>query len=155
MDGHTCQYCNRELNEEECEIIDNLSDIESNLSKETLSSLVYIVGYVQKGSNDIDDTTYYYEKYGNYLNALNRGCLTVPSDNCVQWTIFSYILFTQLSGKFCRTFLIKQFQSLAIKHNLEIAQHRKILADIFTKNHSLLKTPRSKKESSQKVLKLT
>ena len=93
MDGHTCQYCNGELNEEECEIIDNLSDLESNLSKETLSSLVYIAGYVQKGSDDIDDTTYYYEKYGNYLNALNRGGLTVPSDNCVEWTIFSYILF--------------------------------------------------------------
>ena len=56
-------------------------------------------------SDDIDDTTYYYEKYGNYLNALNRGGLTVPSDNFVQWTIFSYILFTQLSGEFCRTFL--------------------------------------------------
>ena len=65
VDGHTCQYCYRELNVEECEIIDNLADLESNLSKETLFSLVYIAGYVQKGSDDTDETTYYYEKYGN------------------------------------------------------------------------------------------
>ena len=45
VDEHT-YCCNRELNEEECQIIDNLSDLESNLSKETLSSLVYVAGYV-------------------------------------------------------------------------------------------------------------
>ena len=90
------EWMNTHVNIVTGSLIDNLSDLESNLSKETLSSLIYIAGYVQKGSDDIDDTTYYYEKYGNYLNPLNRG-ITVPSDNCVQWTIFSYILFTQLS----------------------------------------------------------
>ena len=82
VDRHTCQYCYRELNEEECEIIDNLADLESNGSKETL-----LVMYRKDATIPIDDTTYY-KKYGNYLNALNRGGCTVPSDNCVQWTIF-------------------------------------------------------------------
>ena len=88
--------------------------------------------------------------------SLIDGGLAVPSDSFVQWTIFSFILFTQLSGTHCQTFLMKQFESLVIKHNLDIVQkHCKILANSFTRNVSLSKTLRSTKESRQKVGELT
>ena len=84
----------RELREDECEIVDNLIDLEKNLSKEKISSLVYITRYLQKDTSEIDDTIQYYENYGDFINVLNRGGLTIPSDSCVQWIIFCYILFT-------------------------------------------------------------
>ena len=61
-DGHVCEMCKRALNEQECEILDNLSDLEGSVPKETLYSIVYIAGYVIKGSSSIDDTLSYYEK---------------------------------------------------------------------------------------------
>ena len=128
--------------------------IEKNLSKDTISSLVHFAGYVQKVTSEIDDTTHCYEDYGDFINVLNRGGLTISSESCAQWIIFCYILFTQLTDDFCQLFLTKQFESIAMKYTLQIQQkHGKRLANIFTKNYSALKTPRSTKECNQKVLK--
>ena len=46
LDIDSCQHCDRELKQGKCKIIDNLFDLDKNLSKETISSLVYIAGYV-------------------------------------------------------------------------------------------------------------
>ena len=146
----------RELREDECEIVDNLIDLEKNLSKEKISSLLYIAGYVQKDASEIDDTIQYYENYGDFINVLNRGGLTISLDSCVQWIIFCYILFTQLTDDFCQSFLTNQFESIAMKYTLQIQRkHGKKLANTFTKNYSVFKTLRSTKECIQKVLKLS
>ena len=137
-DGHACETCTRELNEQESEIVDNLSDLETTITKETLCSLVYIAGYVMKGTDCVDDTTCYYERYGDYLKNPKRGGLTIPSDKLVQWTISCVILINQLPGEFCWTFLLRRFRVLAKKHSLNISEgHSRKLANISAKKNTL------------------
>ena len=74
--GHTCEKCNFILNEHICELIDNLEGIhEKDLSFETLARIVYIAGYVIRYDPLTEDTSDYYEKYGSFLNEINRGGL--------------------------------------------------------------------------------
>ena len=40
--------CYRLLNDQECEVFDNLRALEASAKEETLLSLIYIAGYVQK-----------------------------------------------------------------------------------------------------------
>ena len=40
--------CSRLLNDKECEVFDNLRFLEASVKEETLLSLIYIAGYVQK-----------------------------------------------------------------------------------------------------------
>ena len=156
--GHSCSTCLRKLTEGESEIVDSLIELEKSIHKDTLLSLVYISGYVQKGDKGVhfDDTNIYYNKYGDYIDALNRGGLKVPSDTVVQWAIFCFILFTQLSGTYCRTFLVEQFLTVSQKFAFSITTKQcRILANIFLKNYCSLLSPRSNKEPQQKKLKLS
>ena len=107
-DGHSCQHCDHESKEDECEIVDKFIDLEKRLSKETISSLVYIVWYVQKDTSEIEDATCWYLNYGDFIDIRNRVGLIIPSDSCVQWIIFCYVLFTQLTDDLCQSFLTKQ-----------------------------------------------
>ena len=62
----------------------------------------------------------------DFINVLNLGGLTFPPDSCVQWIIFCYMLFTQLTDDFCRSFLNKQFDSIALiayKYNRSIVKN--------------------------------
>ena len=47
-DGHRCDMSSRLLNDKECEVFDNLHIFEASVKVETLLSLIYIAGYVQK-----------------------------------------------------------------------------------------------------------
>ena len=55
-------------------------------------SLVYIAGYLTRNDAELSEdqmlerTTFYYQKYGKFTNALDRGGLNIPSDYCCQWT---------------------------------------------------------------------
>ena len=107
--------------------------------------------YVIKGTSEIDNTIHYYKNYVDFINVLNLEGLTITSDSCVQWIIFCYILFTQLTDDFCQSLITKQFESIAVKYTLQIQQkHGKKLNNILTKNSSVLKTPRSKRNAARK-----
>ena len=45
---HRCDMCSRLLNDSEGEVFDNLHALEASVKEETLLSLIYIAGYVQK-----------------------------------------------------------------------------------------------------------
>ena len=92
------------LNEEECEHFDELAVLEMTLEATTLSSIVHIAGFACRkmcGEN-LEDTRYYYEKYGDFTKDLSRGGLTIPGDKFCQWTAFSYIMFDWIKEKLCR-----------------------------------------------------
>ena len=93
--GHNCDMCVRDLNDQEIEIIDNLPELELKVQDETMFSFVYISGYIQlKNGYDNNEESYlYYDRFGNYFDSLNRGGLTPPYDNVVQWAVFCFILF--------------------------------------------------------------
>ena len=89
----------------------------------------------------IEDTTFYYNQFADYFDALNRGGLQIPNDNLVQWAIFCLIVFEQLSDEICRIFLSEQFLYISQKYKFSISiQQCRILANIFLKNYSLMVT---------------
>ena len=56
--------------------------------------LVYTVGYIMRndsGSSEVkllNETTFYHQKYGQYLYTMDRGGLNILKDNSCQWSIF-------------------------------------------------------------------
>ena len=160
-DGHACSICSRPLDEMEAEIMDHLAELEDNIPTETMLSIVYIAGYVEKygkTNEEADDTMFYYQKYSSYFDALDRGGLHKPSDSVVRWSIFCYIFFVQLMDRsidVCGKFLIQQFSFIAKKFDFDINQRQcRALANMWLKNFSTLSTPRSAKESKLKEIKL-
>ena len=122
-----------------------------------MAAILYIARHLQKQESQIrdNDTMYYYDKFGKYLDQLNREALVLPQDHLVQWCIYCFVLFTQIGRQICRTFLINLFISISEKWHFNISlKHCTILSNIFFKNYSLFRSPRSSKETSLKVLKL-
>ena len=156
--GHTCTFCERSLNEKEIEILDNLEVLEISISDSVMSSIVYIAGYVVrdcKERND-EDTYEYYNNFGTYLKALNRGGLHIPNDSVVQWAAFSYLLFMAVEDACCINLLIKLFIEVAERYQFKFEKkHCRRLGNTFLKNSVLLKSPLSQKETSLRVLKLS
>ena len=81
--GHSGSKCGFLLSEDMCAILDNLPELESGLSMDTIMTLVYIAGYVVR-----NDDPHTYGKYGSFTNEMNRGGLTIPGDSASQWVIY-------------------------------------------------------------------
>lgn len=155
---HQCEQCDKPLTEKECDIIDNLEELEKSLSNDVMASLVFIGGYIQRkaGSFYEFDTMIYFDNYGLYLNTLDRGKLTKPHDTLMQWTIFCFILFTEISDVVCRKNIMKKFEAISEKYNFEASdKHNRTIANILINNKVHLLSPRSHKEASLKALKLS
>ena len=44
--GHSCDICERDLEEGEREILDNLVELANKIQDETMFSIIYIAGYI-------------------------------------------------------------------------------------------------------------
>ena len=160
--GHFCALCNYKMDEESAEVFDNLTTLESSLTIDTKNSLVYIAGYVTRRDGDLsetdllDITTFYYQKYGSFTDKLDRGMLNIPNDGACQWTFFSYILFMSVKEKVCRRSLSTLLLDISRYYSFNMTSlHSTTLSNILIKNFCIQSTPRSSKEASQKVLKLS
>ena len=159
--GHSCSDCAFELqnHEQACEAVDNIEQLEGSLHEETKATLLYIAGYVTRKHQEreeIGQTSFYFQKFGEYLQSLDRGGLQVPSDRACQWTFFSYIVFNLVKNCVCRTSFMKVALTLSDMFGFAMEErHARILANIFLKNHVQDATPRSTKEPSLKRLKLS
>ena len=102
---------------------------------------------------------FYYNKYPEYFDALNRGNLTKPCDSLVQFTLFTFILVAQMverSRDMCGKFLSDQFSKIAEKFEFRVSRLQcHSLANTWLKNYSVMTTPRSSKEVKLKELKLS
>ena len=109
--GHQCSQCDYNLDEEGSEIFDNIANLENSITIDTKMALVYIAGYVTRKDSELtesellDVTTFYFGKYGEYTDNLDRGGLNIPNDSACQWTFFSYSLFVGVKDKVCRSSL--------------------------------------------------
>ena len=156
QEKHLCDKCSYALSEEQCNILDNLPQLEDALTYEVKSSLVYISGYVTR--NDIasvEDTFVYFERYGMFTAGLDRGGLHIPSDSICEWVCFCYIMFHSVVTNICRYSLSKIFMNIAERFNIAVEmKHGNILSNILLNNYCRLNSPASSSEPKLKVLKL-
>ena len=160
--GHHCSKCGYWMDEKVYEVFDNLPQLEDRISTDNKMSLVHVAGYVTRKDLAVDEdelletTTFYYQKYGKYTDIMDRGGLNVPSDTACQWVFFCYLMFNAVKHNVCRTSLSNIFMQVAEMHSFNMSRtHARILSNVFFNNHCRLMTPRSTKESKQKVLKLS
>ena len=106
IDGHECSSSGFMLDEESAEIFDNLGKLEMFIPfLATKIALVYIAGYVTRKDTELSEkdllsqTTFYHQKFGDYLDSLDRGSLNIPSDCSRQWTFFCYIMFNSVKSE--------------------------------------------------------
>ena len=104
------------------QFFDNLEALEESVGSDVVAAILYIAGYLQKqaGQTYDNDTMYYYDKFGKYLDQLNRGALVLTQDHLVQWCIYCFVLFTQIGERVCCTFLINLFISISEKASLKV-----------------------------------
>ena len=143
-------------------MFDNLEHLEKKIPDETKISLCHIAGYVTRKDEAIaeqlllNETTFYYQKYGKFTESLDRGGLKIPTDSACQWVFFCYIMFNAVKEKVCRKSLSNLFMVVSDMHTFNMERkHGMILSNIFFKNHCANNTPRSTKEANLKVLKLS
>ena len=87
---------------------------------------------------------------------MDRGGLNEPTDNACQWAFLCYIMFNEVKERVCRKSLTDIFMLVSDTHNFGMQKvHCRILANFFFKNYCKDMNPRSTKEASQKVLKLS
>ena len=113
--SHDCNNCKYTLDQESSEAVDNLPVLVTSVHADVMQSLVYIAGYITRKDNKSsgeEDTFLYFERYGSYTRALNRGGLSIPGDSACQWTIFCYIIFNLIKDHVCRVSLIDIFQKI-------------------------------------------
>ena len=101
--GH-CASCPYKLEEDAVELFDNLEKLENYVV------LVHIAGYVTRKDPVLQDellhtTTFYHQRFGGYVDELDRGQLNIPSDSAVQWSIFCLIMFEAVKDTICRVSL--------------------------------------------------
>lgn len=160
--GHQCPDCDYILSDESAEIFDTLELLETSVTIETKIALVYIAGYVTRKDGDMseeelfDTTTFYFDKFGDFTDKIDRGGLRIPTDLAVQWSIFCFIIFQSIKESVCRNSLSGIFADISIYYGFRMQpQHCRILANIFLNNYCHLSTPNSSKETKLKVLKLS
>ena len=160
--GHHCNLCGYVLGEKAAEVFNNLEILEDSITKSTKMSLVHIAGYVTRKDPALEEedlmneTMFYYQKFGDYTDTLDRGGLNVPTDSTCQWTFFCYLLFNAVKHEVCRTSLTNLFMAVSTMHSFNMKRHHgRILSNIFFKNHCVQNSPRSTKEARQKVIKLS
>ena len=117
------------MNDKECEAFDNLHALEASVKEETLLSLIYIAGYVQKkgGVMKENDLLFHYHKFGKFVDALNRGSLTLPQDYLVQWCIFCVIFFLQVLDAGCRKYFVDRFFLISERYHFCVSKKKKTL----------------------------
>ena len=162
--GHACDDCSFRLESDQkaCEVVDNLEMLESSVPTQTKAVLVYIAGYVTRKDLELgeeallEQTNWYYQKYDQYTDSLDRGGMKVPSDRACQWTIFCFLVFGVVKNSVCRKSFSKIALTLSEMFEFEMEEkHARILSNIFINNHCSAATPRSTKEPVLKRLKLS
>ena len=149
--GHNCSSCGFMLTEDMCTIIDNLPKLEDRMSENTNMALIYIAGYIVR-KDYIVDTFKYHQKYGAFVNDLNRGGLTIPGDSACQWSFYFYVMFREVANYTCRKSLCNILMIISELYGFNMERkHGLIMSNILFNNHSHLYTPRSSKERKQKI----
>ena len=136
--GHSCSKCMYNLDEDGISLLNQLAEHEESIPHETKMSLVYMAGYVTRKDEMserelLDSTMFYHQKYGAYLDEIDRGGLKIPTDTTCQWVMFSYVMFNYVRSHVCRTSLVDVLKAVAYTYALDTISHNNAmtLVNIF------------------------
>ena len=144
-----------------CQTFDHLANLETSIPKDIKVSLYYIAGYVMEKDcpceeEIFNDTTFYYQEYGDFLKEIEHSDLKIPPDTTVEWVFFSFIMFNVVKLKVCRNSLFNILMLISEMCNFNMKrEHGIILSNILFQNYCLFESPRTTKEPAVKVLKLS
>ena len=160
--GHKCSSCEFKLREQDVDIFDSLDILEDFLPIDNKMAMVHIAGYVTRKDpapteeEMLDVTTFYHQKYGGYVDDYDRGQLNIPTDKAVQWSLFCEIIFESVKNHVCQSSLTDIFDQVSKHYQFGMTtRHSRILANIMLNRFCRESTPRSGKETKQKVIKLS
>ena len=149
--GHSWFDCCFFLDENLSEIFGGLSKLEASIPEGTKMVLVYIAGYITRDDSGpseeklLNEATFCHQKYGQYLDAIYRSGLDIPTDNICQW-----------SKKVCRKSFCNLCMMVSEYDDFEMEKRRWIiLSNILLKNLAKVRSPRLGKEPALKMLKLS
>ena len=150
------------LDESLAETFDGLPELESSFLEDTKIVLVYIAGCITRndsGSSEeklLNETTFYHQKYGQYLDGMDRDGLNIPTDNTCQRSIFCFMLFNAVKENVCRKSFCNLCMMVSEYYDFDVEKrHGVILSNILFKNLGKVTSPRLVKEPALKVLKLS
>ena len=110
--GHSCFNCSFLLDENSAEIFDSLPELESSVLEDTKIVIVYMAGYITRNDSRsseeklLNETIFYHQKYGQYLDAMDRVGLNIQTDNTCQWSIFVLCFLMLLKRKFAESLFL-------------------------------------------------
>ena len=89
-----------------------MPELESLIPEGTKMVLVYIAGYITRNDSGpsaeklLNETSFYHQKYGQYLDAMDRSGLDIPADNTCQWSVFVLFFLILLKRKFAESLFV-------------------------------------------------
>ena len=101
-------------------------------------SVVQIAEYVTRNDGNADEsellgnTTFYFTKYGQFIQFLDHGRLKVPTDVACQWTFFCFVIFQAVKNNVCRKSLSYIFSLVNEFYSFRMHErHCIVLSNIF------------------------
>ena len=148
---HSCQKYRSLLNEDICNVFENLPELEYSLQEDTKVVLICIAGYIFHKDERLM-TQFFIMK--NMIKIIDLGGLNIPVDMVCQWTFYSYFLFHEVVNDTYRTPLFNLVMMILEYDNLNIDRnHGSAVANIILKNHSYLYFVHFERELKSKILK--
>lgn len=157
--GLNYSKCGYLLDELVSQTFDHLPDIETGIPKDIKMSHFYIAGYIARKHPITEAEIFinialHYHEYECFLKEIDRDDLKVPLDTIVLWMFFCF-LFDAVKSKVCRNSLTKTFMLESEMHYFNTESAWNYIVKYFFKNYCLFAFPKSSKEPTLKVLKLS
>jgi len=159
-EGHNCLNCERDLTleEEDAKEYSFVLVASDEINPMIREVIVYIGGYLlhsERISLPSDDCPPEWQKY---VRLLDRGGLTIPSADLINFISMCYIFFTSLSpSNVCLNFLVKHFSDFLLHFPIMACEatstFTKRLANIFCNNLSKLSKETTTTSSEKSLLK--
>ena len=105
--------------------------------------IVYIAGYITR--NDLasseellNETAFYHQKYGQYLDPMDRSRSNISIGNTCQWSVFCFVvfngvIFNAVKEKVCRKSFSNLYTVVSEYYDFEMRKHGFIISNILLK----------------------
>ena len=98
---------------------------------------MYVVGYVVKNNETIDDSFFSLSQFGPYLQEIECGDLKKSGDSICRWVIYCYAAFLQSASVMCCSCFISHdyiIHCIICRTLIWGVYYRRIVANLFVKN---------------------